>query len=55
MTIPIAITDGTAPASCNVDDFSVAESGGCCDAGRNPAGSLPLALGVLVLLRRRRP
>ena len=55
MTIPIAITDGTAPASCNVDDFSVAESGGCCDASRSPAGSLPLALGVLILLRRRRP
>jgi secreted trypsin-like serine protease len=46
---------GDAPASCDPNAFEGGESGGgCCDAGRNPAGSLPLALGVLIVLRRRR-
>ena len=53
-TMPIAATSGDAPATCDVNAFSSAETGGCCDAGRNPAGSLPLALGVLIVLRRRR-
>lgn len=51
LTIPIAVQDGDPGADCSVEDF---ESGGCCDSGRNAGGSLPLALGVLVLLRRRR-
>jgi hypothetical protein len=53
--IPIQIADGTAAASCDLDTFTVGEnSGGCCDSGRSAGGSLPLALGVLVALRRRR-
>ncbi len=52
LTIPIAITDGTAPASCDVGAFSV--GGGCCDAGGNASGALPLAACVLFALRRRR-
>ncbi|MEO8549118.1 MAG: trypsin-like serine protease [Kofleriaceae bacterium] len=45
---------GEVPASCDPDAFTGEEAGGCCDAGRNPGGSLPLALGVLIVLRRRR-
>ena len=52
--MPIAAISGDAPASCDANAFSAADSGGCCDAGRSPAGSVPLALGVLIVLRRRR-
>ena len=52
LTIPITIEDGTPPAGCDVMAFS--EGGGCCDAGRDPRGSVALALLVGVLLRRRR-
>jgi hypothetical protein len=54
MTIPITFADGGAPGSCDVNAFSVDEGGGCCDAGRSASGSVPLALGVLLVLRRRR-
>ena len=53
----ITPTSGEAPASCDPNAFSdggTGDGGGCCDAGRDPAGSLPLALGVIVGLRRRR-
>jgi uncharacterized protein (TIGR03382 family) len=51
VTLPITITDGS-PESCDIDDF---EDGGCCSiGGSGAAGSIPLALAVLVLLRRRR-
>ncbi|MBL0221011.1 MAG: trypsin-like serine protease [Myxococcales bacterium] len=50
-TIPIEITDGEPADSCDLTDF---DSGGCCDSGRSAGGSLPLGLGVLALLRRRR-
>jgi endonuclease G len=52
LTIPITVEDGVAPAACDVDAFSV--GAGCCDAGGNAAGSLPLAACVLFVLRRRR-
>jgi secreted trypsin-like serine protease len=57
--MPITAMSGNAPQSCDPNAFTNADngeasSGGCCDAGRSPAGSLPLALGVLVVLRRRR-
>lgn len=53
--IQIQPVSGEAPATCDANAFTGAEdSGGCCDAGRSPAGSLPLALGVLIVLRRRR-
>jgi V8-like Glu-specific endopeptidase len=52
LTIPITIEDGTPPASCDVMAFS--EGGGCCDAGRDPRGSVALAAFVAILMRRRR-
>jgi endonuclease G len=55
-TIPIAIADGTAPASC---DLMNGDGGGCCAigpgarGGRGGAGSLALAFAVALALRRR--
>ncbi len=50
-TIPIAIADGTPPATaCDVEAFSV-DSGGCCDAGHAPSS---LLLSVIVLARWRK-
>jgi secreted trypsin-like serine protease len=65
VTIPIAIADGAPAASCDPEDppppgeedppnDQPEDSGGCCDSGRDPSGSLALACGALVLLRRRR-
>lgn len=56
-TLPITSTSGSAPNSCDRNAFegSGSSGGGCCDAGRSAGGSLPLGLGVLVMLRRRRP
>ena len=51
--IPVTILDGEPGSDCSVDDFEDG-AGGCCDSGRNAGGSLPLALGVLLVLRRRR-
>jgi V8-like Glu-specific endopeptidase len=52
ITIPIQIEDGTAPATpCDLDDF---DTGGCCDSRGASGGALPLALGVLALVLRRR-
>jgi len=48
--IPVVIEDGDPGTDCSLDAFD----GGCCDGGRGPRGSLPLALGVLYALRRRR-
>jgi len=53
VVIPIHIQDGTPAAMCDLDAFPP-ESGGCCDAGGHPGGALPLAIGVLALVRRRR-
>jgi endonuclease G len=52
MTIAIHIVEGTANTKCDFAGFD--ESGGCCDAGGRPGAALPLALGVLALVRRRR-
>ncbi|MDQ3298718.1 MAG: trypsin-like serine protease [Myxococcota bacterium] len=52
--ISILIEDGDAGSGCDVDAFGSDEGGGCCDSGRSPAGALPLALGVLAVLVRRR-
>ena len=51
LTIPIHIQDGAPPAMCDINAFS--EVGGCCSASSQP-GAIPIALGVLALLRRRR-
>ena len=53
--IKIAITseDGDPGENCDPNDFG--DGGGCCDSGRSAGGAMPLSLGVLaVLLRRRR-
>ncbi len=50
-TIALQITEGNAGDGCDADDF---DSGGCCDSGRSAGGSLPIGIGVLLLLRRRR-
>lgn len=51
LRMPILVEDGEPGTGCDPDDF---EGGGCCDAGRSAGGSLPLGLGVLLVLRRRR-
>ena len=52
LKMPIIIEDGEPGSDCDPEDFGA--DGGCCDAGRSAAGSLPLGLGVLLVLRRRR-
>lgn len=58
VTMPITITDGDAFTECDLDAYGTEGSdgagGGCCDSRRSAGGSLPLAIGVLALLRRRR-
>jgi hypothetical protein len=54
LTIPIHLDDGTASAGCDVDAFETTDSGGCCDSGGHPGGAIPLAIGVLGLVLRRR-
>ena len=49
-SIPITIEAGNG-TGCDVNDFS---DGGCCDTRRDARGSIPLALAVLLVLRRRR-
>jgi len=48
IAIPIAIEDGVPDASCDLD------AGGCCDSSGRAGGSIPLALGVVALVLRRR-
>jgi endonuclease G len=54
ITIPIQIQDGTPALTCDLDDF---DTGGCCDSrghhGRS-GGAIPLTIGVLALVMRRR-
>jgi endonuclease G len=50
--IPITAEDGDAGSDCDPNDFG--DGGGCCDSGRSAGGAVPLALGVLAMLRRRR-
>lgn len=52
VTVPVTIEDGAPLSDCDVEDFE--EGGGCCDSRRSATGALPLALGVLAVLRRRR-
>jgi uncharacterized protein (TIGR03382 family) len=51
VTIKVQIQDGTAPPTCDLAAFS---SGGGCDAGGRAGGAIPLTIGVLALVRRRR-
>ena len=50
--IPITSEDGDPGTDCDPNDFG--DGGGCCDSGRSAGGALPLSLGVLALLIRRR-
>lgn len=50
--IPITVEDGEPGTDCDPNDFG--DGGGCCDSGRSAGGALPLSLGVLALLFRRR-
>lgn len=52
LVIPVAITDG-AGAGCDLSGFD-SDDGGCCDAGGRSGASIPLAIGVLALVARRR-
>jgi hypothetical protein len=53
IAIPIEIDAGTAAGPCDVNEFP--SSGGCCDSGGSGSGAaLPLTLGVLALVGRRR-
>jgi len=51
ITIPIQIQDGTPGVACDLDDFA---TGGCCDSGGRPGGAIPITVGVLALVLRRR-
>jgi len=51
ITIPIQITGGTPAPTCSLDDFDT--GGGCNSRGRS-GGAIPLTIGVLVLILRRR-
>jgi secreted trypsin-like serine protease len=52
LKIPVVIADGSPDDDCDPTDFG--GEGGCCDTRRSATGSIPLALFVLVTLRRRR-
>jgi secreted trypsin-like serine protease len=52
LKIPVLIADGDPDDDCDPTDFG--GGGGCCDTRRSAGGSIPLALFVLVTLRRRR-
>jgi secreted trypsin-like serine protease len=54
MTIPIHVQAGAPATAVPCDLAAFADDGGCCDAGSAPRGALPIALGVLALVRRRR-
>jgi secreted trypsin-like serine protease len=51
MRIAITIVDGSPDDDCDPTEFG---GGGCCDTRRSAKGSIPLALVVLLVLRRRR-
>ena len=52
ITIDVQIQDGTAPVmACNLDAF---DTGGCCDSRGDSGGAIPLAIGALALILRRR-
>jgi len=49
----VFIDQGDPGSNCDVMAFGD-DGGGCCDSGRSAGGALPLSLGVLALLIRRR-
>lgn len=54
MTVPFTVQAGTPSGKgCDLSAFAD-EGGGCCEAGHGGAGTIPLAIGVLAVVRRRR-
>jgi endonuclease G len=51
IAIKVTVEDGPAPPRCEFDGF---DSAGCCEAGRGPISAVPLAIGVLLIVARRR-
>lgn len=51
LRIPVVIADGDPEDDCDPTDFG---GGGCCDTRRSATGSIPLALIIALVLRRRR-
>jgi secreted trypsin-like serine protease len=51
VAIKVHIEDGSPGPPCDLDDFA---SGGCCDSRGRDGGVIPLAIGVALLIRRRR-
>ena len=51
ITIPVQIKDGTPAPTCSLDDF---DTGGGCDSRGRSGGAIPLTIGVLLLILRRR-
>lgn len=55
VTVNVKIEDGSGHCDPNKFGDLPSDGGGCCDSGRSAGGALPLSLGVLgILLRRRR-
>jgi secreted trypsin-like serine protease len=55
VTVNVKIEDGTGHCSPTMFGVGLDDGGGCCDSGRSAGGALPLSLGVLgIVLRRRR-
>ena len=52
--VPVTIEDGDVGENCDPNAFGEGDGGGCCDSGRSAGGALPLSLGVLAFLIRRR-
>ena len=53
--IGIEVADGEEVlVDCDPTDFETEGGGGCCDSGRSAGGALPLGLGILALVLRRR-
>jgi secreted trypsin-like serine protease len=51
ITIKVEIENGADPPTCDFDAF---DTGGCCNSGGGAGGAIPLTIGVLALVRRRR-
>ncbi|HET9626627.1 MAG TPA: trypsin-like serine protease [Kofleriaceae bacterium] len=57
LTVPVTIAATTPGATCcDLDGFprNTADSGGCCNTGHGTGGAIPLAIGVLAFVARRR-
>jgi endonuclease G len=54
MTVPFTVAAGTPSGTpCDLSAFG-ADGGGCCETGHGAGGAIPLAVGVLAFVMRRR-